>query len=171
MRRAINRRHEAKRSPHRQYSHLCKQCHRNFSSNQPHATLCSNECRALQKHGWDSTRPSRQREKSSTTQLTTSAATGYSNELRVTQDLMHRGFHVATFNYAAPIDLIAYKNGHTITIEVKTGRRNPVTNKLHPHHHAKTLAKVTAIADDTGVRYLDSHTGKDSDLFPPGSSF
>ena len=118
---------------------------------QPHATLCSNECRALRKHGWDSTRPSRQREKSNTTQLTTSAATGYSNELRVTQDLMHRGFHVATFNYAAPIDLIAYKNGHTITIEVKTDatrhqqttppppRENPRKSHSHSRRHRSQI--------------------------------
>lgn len=71
---------------------------------------------------------------------------GATSELVVATDLLKRGYHVyRSLASASPFDLIAYKNGSSIKIEVKTSRllKNGAYQIIsHPHSEHDILALV-----------------------------
>ena len=99
----------------------CKQCGKELPSNR--WRFCSDECyRLFTKAKYEALNPRFGR---------TSATTGAISELRVSVDLMQRGYDVfRALSPSCPCDLAVLKNGKLLRIEVRTCR---VTNSGTVH--------------------------------------
>lgn len=76
-------------------------------------------------------------------------------ELRVSTDLLSKGFHVfRNVSPSGPCDLIAFKDEKILRIEVCTGYRNPRSDKLMwPKKATSYIFDVLAICIGQEVHY------------------
>jgi hypothetical protein len=78
---------------------------------------------------------------------------GAIKELRVSVDLMSKGFHVfRALSPSCPCDLFAIKDGKQFDIEVRSARRNPKTGMLYSHRE-NIRARYKAFVTDDEIIY------------------
>jgi len=95
------------------YKHQCNVCRNGFESAQPNAKFCSTNCRRQNENTrWGRTGANN----------IASATVGAMSEMSVAVDMMNKGY--AVFRALSPAclcDLIAFKDGVFLRVEVRTG--------------------------------------------------
>jgi len=95
---------------------VCPNCSQSFSTRKSYQRFCSQSCQAAywkEKNSFDSIG----RESGLPT-----ATVGTIGELAVALDLLRRGYHVfRALSPSCPADLVAYRDGDPLKIEVRTG--------------------------------------------------
>jgi hypothetical protein len=113
------------------YEHICRVCGDPFKGtwNQKTCRLCMAE---------KLTKP-----------LIPSGTVGAITELKVSVDLMSKGFHVfRALSPNAPCDLFAMKGGSQFEIEVRTAYRNPRTGKVYVNKENIRARYIAMVAGD-----------------------
>ena len=134
---------------------VCKNCGKDFLSNQAKTKYCSVSCRseAQRKDGWR-TNPLRQYGLSC-------GKMGAYQELRVCMDLMLKGYEV--FRAVSPscsCDLIALKNGKCSRVEVKTGYINKA-GELYPKTSMENCDIFASATPDRIIYLFKGSDGKE----------
>lgn len=102
---------------------ICKVCKNKFESNVDFAQVCSHECRLKR----DRIRAGRFAQIGIPT-----GTVGAISEMMVAADLMRKGYSVfRALSQSCFCDLVAFKNGKTLNVEVKTGYKHTVTGRIN----------------------------------------
>ena len=109
---------------------ICGECEGGFTTNSPQKRYCSRSCALAAK------RKTRVHPPSPYSGLLAPGAVGALNELKVSADLIERGYHVfRALSSACDCDLAILKDERLLRIEVTTGYQHSQSGKLYYNKH------------------------------------
>lgn len=129
---------------------ICTECDTPFKGLRRNAKYCSTKCRYEAARRTYTITPLSKQHNISTTTL------GAVNELRVSTDLMLKGYHIfRALSPACPCDIIAMKDGICLMVEVKTGFNNGRNGKnyMSPLHDGNIFDVLAVIFTDGTIIY------------------